>query len=195
METDEKIALVIGGAENALEDYAKACALCLETGKMWTTFVCNDTIQVFPEHIDHAVTLHPDKMHIWTSNRRKAGFADVGATWCHRPYKNFTNDTRDWGGSSGLLCVKIARVLKFRHVILCGVPMTVEAGHITRKKRWQAAHGFRRGWSRHVPELKPFVRSMNGWTKELFLEPTVEWLRADIPDPTPPRHEHEALKA
>jgi len=192
---DDVIALIVGGSEQALDEYAAAATLCREAEKSYITIVCNDTIQVFPDHIDHAVTLHPDKMHIWLSNRKKAGFDDVGATWCHRPYRGFTNDTRDWGGSSGLLSAKIARVLKYTHVVLCGIPMTVEANHILRKKRWNAAHGFRRGWGRHTPDLKPFLRSMSGWTRELFTAPTTEWLKAVIPDPRPPRHEHEALKA
>jgi len=190
----EVIALAVGGAENVLDEYERMRELCRAAGKSWTTLVCNDTIPIFPDHIDHAVTLHPDKMYLWISNRKKAGFDDVGATWCHRPYRNFTNDTRDWGGSSGLLCVKIARTLKLR-VIMCGIPMTVEGNHVLRKKHWQAAHGFRRGWSRHAPELKPFVRSPSGWTNELFGAPTEEWLRAIIPDPSPPRPDHEALKA
>jgi hypothetical protein len=131
----------------------------------------------------------------WLGGRKQAGFAEPTRTWCHRPYKNITNDTRDWGGSSGLLMVKIARELHFKHIILCGIPMTVEAGHIVRKVQWNAAHGFRRGWMRHLHELKPFVRSYAGWTFELFGRPDREWLQRDIADPRPPQQEHEQIKA
>lgn len=192
---NDLVALCVGGAQNCLDEHARAVALCRAADKAWINIVCNDTIGVFPDHIAKAVTLHPDKMYAWIDKRRKAGFDEVDETWCHRPYKNFSNDTRDWGGSSGLIMVKIAREAKIHKVILCGIPMTVDAGHILRKTKWNAAHGFRRGWSRHVPELKPFVRSFSGWTNELFGAPSAEWLCAVIPDPFPPKQQHDVLKA
>jgi hypothetical protein len=57
----------------------------------------------------------------------------------------------------------------------------VDADHITRHKPWHAAPGFIRGWHRHTGEIKPFVRSMSGWTKDQLGEPTFLWLLADIP--------------
>jgi len=195
MSEQDIVALCLGGAQNVMEEYENAVALCIANNKTWITLVCNDTIALFSQEIDKAVTLHPDKMPIWLDKRRAAGLIDPKETWCHRPYRHISNDTKDWGGSSGLLMVKIAREAGIRKVVLCGVPMTVEAGHIVRRAKWTAAHGFRRGWMRHTPELKPFVRSFAGWTKELFGEPTSEWLKADIPDPSPPRAQHEALKA
>lgn len=190
-----EVAICVGGSTDCLSEYLRAKELCLEAGKPWMTFVCNDTITIFPDHIDNAVTLHPDKMPLWLDRRRKQNLDAPGLTWCHRPSRGIDRDTKDWGGSSGLIMVKIARESGFTHVIVCGVPMTVEDGHILRKVRWLAAHGFRRGWQRHTVELKPFVRSYSGWTNELFGAPERVWLDSVIPDPLPPRHEHEQLKA
>jgi hypothetical protein len=187
------VALVVGGSNAVLEEFQKARMLCDMLPYM--TFVCNDMIAVFPYPIDHAVTLHPDKMQIWMHHRQQAQLPPITRTWAHRGYAGFTDHTKDWGGSSGLLCTKIAREQGFTHIILCGVPMTVEDMHFKRGVRWTAAHGFRRGWDRQIVGLKPFLRSMSGWTKQIFGEPTREWLDADIPDPKPIRGQPVGLKA
>ena len=75
--------------------------------------------------------------------------------------------------------------------------MTVEGNHFVRQQPWNAALGFRRGWSAHMRELKPYVRSLGGWTLEQFGEPTVEWLREDIAElhVIPKSIRYEGLKA
>jgi hypothetical protein len=80
-----------------------------------------------------------------------------------------------------LFLVKIALEAGFTHIILCGVPMDVDANHITRHKPWHGAPGFARGWHRHMAALKPFVRSMSGWTQQQFGAPDMLWLALDIP--------------
>jgi hypothetical protein len=108
-----------------------------------------------------------------------------GSIWCHRSYLGFSHHTRDWQGSSGLFMVKIALEEGFTHIILCGVPMDVDANHITRHKPWHGAPGFARGWHRHMQELKPFVRSMSGWTQQVLGAPDMLWLALDIPRGAP----------
>jgi hypothetical protein len=188
-----EVALVVGGSNEVMEEFEAARALCGPAPYM--TFVCNDMIAVFPRPIDHAVTPHPDKMLIWVQKRLQAGLPSIGRTWAHRGYSGFTDHTKDWGGSSGLLCTKIAREQGFTHIILCGVPMTVENGHFKRQMRWTAAHGFRRGWSRYIPGLKPFVRSMSGWTQQNFGAPDQAWLDSIIDDPRPIRGQAVGIKA
>lgn len=166
------------------------------TGLTYEVFVCNDTLSVLPGHIDHAVTLHPDKWAHWRMLRDRAGFPMPGKLWAHRSYPGFTHWTKDWQGSSGLLMVKIARELGYVHIILCGVPMTVEGNHFARQQKWNAASGFRKGWARVQGSLRPFLRSMSGWTMEHFGAPNYDWLKADIPDPFPMKGpEHKGVSA
>jgi hypothetical protein len=174
------IALIIGGAENALAEYAAACELVrLEAGNDAAVFAVNDMIAAFPRLVDHAVTLHPAKIMEWLRPRHNAGLAPPLRAWCHRDgQRHFTDWSPDWGGSSGLFAVKIARELDFRRIILCGVPMTVEGGHFRRGQRWPAAFGFRPAWERHAGELRPYVRSMSGWTRELLGAPGTHWAGA-----------------
>lgn len=191
-----EVGVVIGGGGDPLSQYEAAKALCALAGKTQLEIIaCNDMIALFPDELHNAVTLHPDKMPSWLRLRQEHGFNDPPRLWAHRSYRGFTHHTRDWQGSSGLISTKIAREIGLTHIILCGVPMTVEDDHFVRHQRWNAAHGFRRGWVRHIPTLKPFVRSMSGWTLEQFGEPTIAWLQENIPDLRPMRPEPEHIKA
>jgi len=171
------VALIVGAGGDPLSEYGAARALCELASKSIATFVCNDTLTFFPDHVDYAVTLHPDKMHGWQRERTKNKLPmPFGQIWCHRDYLGFTHHTRDWQGSSGLFMTKIALEVGFKYNILCGVPMDVDADHITRHLPWHSAPGFVRGWTKHMIELKPYVRSMSGWTQQQLGEPTSMWL-------------------
>lgn len=192
----QDIALIVGGGGDPISEFDAAKVLCDVAHKTIATFVCNDMIALFPHRIDFGGTLHPDKMITWMNAREKNGHPmPVSTTWAHRPYKGFTNHTKDWQGSSGLFMTKIARENGYTHIILCGVPMAVEFDHFVRHVRWNAAPGFIRGWRRQHHELAPFVRSMSGWTKEQFGEPTFTWLTDEIPDLHPMRPQTGGLKA
>ena len=176
------MALVVGGGGDPLSEYGAARAMCEHAGKTVATFVCNDTLTIFPDVVDYAGTLHPDKMHGWERERRRNKLPmPFGQTWCHRSYVGFSHHTRDWQGSSGLFMTKVALEAGFTHIILCGVPMEVEAEHIIRHQPWHSAPGFIRGWSRHMIEIKPFVRSMSGWTQQELGAPTGLWIVSEIP--------------
>jgi hypothetical protein len=179
------VAVVIGGAECVHRDYAALRALIPACDFMWHNdrlnyFVCNDMIAEFAQPIDHAVTLHPHKLRGWLRERRARHGLDVARAWCHRQnVVGFTGYATDWHGSSGLFAVKIAREeLRHDRIILCGVPMTVQGGHFRRRQRWVACHGFRPAWERRLPELRPFVRSMSGWTLEILGAPDRAWLES-----------------
>lgn len=181
--TTQDIAIVMCGGGDPFAEYEAARALCERAGKHASIFAGNDMIERFPHHIDHALTLHPEKLQLWLPRRRAAGYNDPPKVWAHRNYEtDVTHWTRDWSGSTGLFCVKVARENGFVHIILCGVPMTVEADHFVRKIPWNAALGFRRGWNARLHELRPYVRSTAGWTYEKFGAPTEEWLKDEVVD-------------
>lgn len=180
--TTQDIAIVICGGGDPFGEARAAQELVERAGKLAAIFVGNDMIEHYPHHIDYACSLHPEKLPGWTSRRRANGFNDPVETWGHRNYQNVTHWTRDWSGSTGLFCVKIAREKGFTHVVCCGVPMTVEAGHFIRHRSWNAALGFQKGWKAHLHELRPYVRSFSGWTAEQLGLPTEEWMKEDISD-------------
>jgi hypothetical protein len=181
--TTQDIAIVMCGGGEPFEEYENIARMCERSGKVASIFAGNDMIEKFPGDVAHAVTLHPDKLKTWLSRRKSAGFSDVQKVWAHRNYEgSVTNWTRDWSGSTGLFCIKIARECGFVHIVTCGVHMTTEANHFVRKQPWLSAHGFRRGWMIRLPEIRPYVRSMGGWTQEELGAPTEEWLNTEIED-------------
>lgn len=197
--TRQDIAIVVCGGGEPFAEYDRAFAMCHEAGKQHEVFIGNDMIAEFPSYAHHALTLHPDKLSAcWTGPRRTKGFPTPGKIWAHRPFTGVSDWTRDWSGSTGLFAVKVARELGFVHIILCGVHMSCESGHFIRKAPWVAADGFQRGWEARWDQLKPYVRSFGGWTKENLGEPTVEWLAQEIvdqhPQPEPPTY-RQGMKA
>lgn len=180
-----KVAIICGGAEKVWQEIDLARELCKECCTIF--FICNDMISEFDGHAI-AVTLHPLKLRSWLSCREMKGFAKPSQVWSIEmktvgvPEGLVTNATEDWHGSVGLFATKVARQLGFERIILCGVPMSIEAGHFKRKTPWLSATTFigdgRRGWIKRLNEIRPFVRSWSGWTKEQFGEPTQEWLNA-----------------
>jgi hypothetical protein len=174
-----EIAIIVGGAECWSKDLEQAKMIIGERRRL-RFFYINDHIQQFPEH-GIAITLHPDKLigsTGWLPKRRKAGLPEPQEIWAHIRRPSVTHDTatKDWQGSSGLFAVQVARKKGFDRIICCGVPMTVEDGHFERKQKWQSAIDFRKGWVRCKGELVPYVRSVSGWTREMFGPPTEQWL-------------------
>ena len=175
------IAIVVCGGGNPFAEYEQAMALVRASGKQHRVFAGNDQIEHFPDHLHDAVTLHPDKLPRWLERRTFAGRSSPERIWSHRNTggRN-THWTKDWAGSTGLFCVKIAREQGFTHIILCGVHMSPESDHFVRKTPWNAATGFMRGWLGHMTELKPYIRSFGGWTERQFGRPDLPWVVADI---------------
>jgi hypothetical protein len=177
------IALVVGGALGAIDEFHKALAMVSEEV---VTLVVNDQIMLHPYYIDHAVTLHPEKLDSvdpkWLQVRRGKGLEDPGVIWAHRESTK-TRDIIDhvvpdyWLGSVGLYAVNIAlKQLNLRRVILCGVPMQANRGHVVRKREWGAVVAFTNAWNVYRPEIAPYVRSMSGWTASLLGFPDEEFL-------------------
>lgn len=184
--TRQDPAIVLCGGGDPLAELALAHQMCTEAGLKPTLIAGNDQIACYPDAIDHAATLHPEKLHtVWLAQRTANGYAPPGHVWTHRPFPGTNSWILDWSGSTGLFCAKIARRLGFVHVMLCGVPMTVSGDHFIRKEPWKAADGFRRGWNQRLPMLTPYVRSFAGWTREKLGEPTMEWLTSEIEDRHP----------
>ncbi len=169
-----RVAIIVGGAETVDKEVEEAKALCRQVGIEPIFLVINDKISLFPGEC-WAVSLHPDKLLGWLDQRRRNGHPVPQQIWSHRATRSVSHNTKDWGGSSGLFATKIARENGML-VLLCGVPMTVEAQHFLRHVRWVACHAFRRAWERHRAELAPYVRSFSGWTEELFGRPDEAFL-------------------
>jgi SAM-dependent methyltransferase len=175
----DKLAVVVGSAECVYEELEQAQHLIRQAGVTNVTYyVANSMIPLF-EADCVAASLHPEKLKQWLKEREDNGFPKPSQVWVHRQnaLPEQTHQTPDWQGSSGLFCVKIARESGFERVLLCGVPMTPEAGHVVRKQKWGQCAPFQPAWKQYKHYLKPHVRSFSGLTAELLGIPELSFLQ------------------
>lgn len=178
-----KVAIVIGGATCVWEDYERTIALLdsLPFHVTTTTFVTNDSIPLFEDFLDVVTTLHPLKVGQWLALREHKGLnrPEYVVSYDTNMHPAVTDSVADWGGSSGLYGFKVAKeMFGIPRVILCGVPLDKDAGHIVRNKRWESADGFRKAWNDNIKDIVPFVRSWGGWSMKKLggLPPDAAWL-------------------
>lgn len=166
--------LILGGARSVFIDMNDAYRLCPEYDAV---FGINDIVQEVPE-ITHALTMHPDKMPKWLEGRVDNGHSTDLEFWTAAdkkvppdlPFQRIRN-TR---GGSGLLAIYVARHLGFNKIVLAGIPMTQEGEHYHTSGKWRECRLYRVVWENESTE-KDDVRSLSGWTREKFGEPTIDW--------------------
>jgi hypothetical protein len=168
-----KIALALGGAAGVFDEAKEARALLGRDFDM--VGACND-VGARVEYLTHWCTLHPDKFPGWMSEREKNGFGGGYSAWCHKHSQRMRfRICHDWGGSSGLLVVKVLLEEGADRVICAGTPMT-NTPWFHKKAPWGFADHHYRAWQKHLSEIRERVRSMSGRTRELLGAPTREWL-------------------
>jgi hypothetical protein len=171
-----RIALVLGGA-NCLEA-DKAQAINLLGDREHLVIACNHAGRDEPGRVDHWCTMHSELFPKWLEDRRAAGRPEPGQLW-HAAHRRTTVDSKpieSWGGSSGMLCARLALHLGCERIILAGVPMRKSFEHYDRPGPWHEAVQYHSAWQRRLPALRHTVRSFSGWTADLLGWPTEEWL-------------------
>lgn len=178
--------MVIGGAQTVWDDIV---ALEELIGGPWPDLVIavNDVGSHWPRHLDHWVSLHADKFRAWEQRRAANGYPNGYELWGHRSKNIVDRQVKPWGGgSSGLLAVSVADILRCDRVVLCGIPMNdmphfQESKEHNPTKRWPSANSHWRAWERFIPKkrMPEWVRSMSGRTRKVLGAPTIDWLTGD----------------
>lgn len=188
------LALVLGGAESLMDDVYAFYKLGFAPEHV---IAINDAMLAYPWRITHGATLHPNKL--WrdepkwiVARRERDDLGDDPYTVYGHPIPEkklakpdddpvaFTFQNEANHGSSGLYATQVVAChnLQSRAVVLCGVPME-NGNHVggVHKEHWQQqVQRYRPGWDAAYNEMADRVRSMSGWTRHKFGEPTVEWL-------------------
>lgn len=128
--------------------------------------------------LDIWATLHPERLGAWGDARGRAGRNTDFRPIVHAAYPGLKAEVhpQGWYGSSGLYMADVAlKALGATHAILCGVPMTSEAGHFAKGGPWCDPAKYRSGFEAAHAEGAN-IRSMSGWTAELFGAPDEDWL-------------------
>jgi len=173
-------ALILGGASCVWHDVHTLEDLM---GRRWSGIViaANDVGCHWPRHLDHWVTLHPEKMPGWKELREKNGMPGGYLTWGSR-IRIMDRRLKPWGGgSSGLLAVALAYQLGCAKVVLCGTPMDsrphFRESHIHPEgQKWHSADNHWRAWIRNMDRIRARTRSMSGRTRDHLGAPTLHWL-------------------
>lgn len=163
------IALILGGAPSIWLELEAAKAML---ARPYAVVAANLAGIEYDHSLAGWASLHPDSLAEWVA--RKGG-TDA---------RLFTPDETPerWPGSSGLYAAQVALFeLGAAGAILCGVPMDSRAGHFTGRTPWESVTDYRRAFQAALPEIGGRVRSMGGWTQDLFGAPTREWIDAIHP--------------
>lgn len=170
------VALVIGGSPTVWSELEQARALVGDRDAL--IVATNHAGRLYEGDIDAWVTLHPELFAPWREERAEKAL--------NTDYRSLVYDGRKkvpdteiyrqrWNGSSGLFAAQLAiDVLGCAGVILCGVPLEREAGHFHAPGLWHMADHYRDGMRQAKAEGAP-IRSMSGWTADLFGRPDEEW--------------------
>jgi hypothetical protein len=154
--------------------------------KLFTPDVVGATNNIgvyWPGTIDHWFTLHPAACEDWIgiydarSRRERAGL-NRPVTWSYKAWRGVDHVRQDWAGSTGLFGVKCLLEIGCERIVLAGVPMQAEFAHYYTPFQWKQANLYHKAWKARLSEIAPYVRSMNGWTRELLGAPDEEWLGA-----------------
>lgn len=171
-------ALVMGGAGSLAEDIEKARPF----GPYDAIFAVNDALSFYDGIIDYAVTLHPENLKHWLDTRRANGWPLPHHVVAERQKDGLVDDVRHYkwrgqstSGSSGFFAVKTAIEEGFERIVLAGVPMDAERGHVNDGKPWNEVKIFWPAWEEMLPRIGPYTRSVSGRTADLLGFPTQEW--------------------
>ena len=176
--------LIIGEGGNVLEEVAEAKKL-----GTFDVIIATNEVGMEVEKLDHLVSYHAESLPDWDAARVAAGLKPAEKLWTgeHRHidpahFERF-GIVPDHGGSSGMLAVQVALELGKENpdqlrIVLAGVPLDPAAGNYkTPSVPWTEATVYRPAWEKRAEALKKNVRSMSGWTAELFGKPTAAWLQ------------------
>lgn len=163
------VAFVLGGAACVWDDISAA----LDQYEPDTFVAVNEIGSKWVGSLDYWVTLHSEKFHTWSARRSTHEYTSVFPFTAHG--NGFDCDVyydhNRFGhcGSSGhfgaLVALDLANADK---VVLCGIPLTVEGGHIDGRAEWEDAEEFKYVWRESLPYFKGRVVSMSGWTQRLL---------------------------
>lgn len=170
------LALCLGGARSVWEELQAAKAMIGDAKHV--VVACNFAGIQYEGHLDAWVTLHPERFDEWRADRATRGLNSDYRAFTHKLQRGQIAEELPWRwfGSSGLYTAQAALDrLGCAGAILCGVPMDDNGGHIHWPGQWAHAYHYKQGINEIGPE-RVALRSMSGWTADLFGYPDRPWL-------------------
>lgn len=163
--------IILGGARCVWDDYLELKA----TGFDGSVMAVNDVGMYFDGPLNHWVSMHANYLTHWVA-LRKGHSMNEGLTHTRESYPGIhvAWDIQNYGWTSGTFAAQVALCLGYDQIVLCGIPQDGtgrfmdppwmpggEHNDANSKKAF-------RNIVENAPELKQRVRSMSGWTREVF---------------------------
>lgn len=168
-----RIALILGGAASVHSDVEEA----LDLGEFQGMVGCNLIGIEWSGSFDAWVSVHENKLKKpWRAARDRLGWPSHQRIWGPSDTEHkFPGCLKT--GTSGAFALKVALSdLGFDKAVLAGIPMDASP-HFDDEAAWKFFGEYRSTWEQIKGQVGDKVRSMSGWTAELFGRPTSEWVR------------------
>jgi len=177
--TYKGVVAVYGGGKGMWDDYAKM----QEFGVEHDTMAIN-IAGLFIPNLTHLFSLHYKNIS-YISKWRKVEYGKADKQICHSS-KMIDGVDYVWhlptmASTSGLLSVVLAHLLGYDKIILCGVPMD-NSGYFYKPFVNETFKDRCREMELEMLRDKDIgtkIRSMSGRSKNVFGEPTIEWIKED----------------
>ena len=184
----DKVAIICGSANGLWEDLAAAVDI-LPMEAMPSIAALN-IAGIFLPHVDDWFITAMDNVAPMAHLRERATIhGDRGAAevCLHSPGREglppMMEGHKYWSiptkGTIAMFAVRVLSSLGCRRMILAGVPLDDKAGYFYQPP-WEAfgmSSESREYWSESSNHIKPYVRSMSGWTRELLGAPDEAWIQ------------------
>lgn len=177
--------LVLGSALNWMQDVEAA----LDISEFDGVVAAKRAGVYWPGTLDAWVSLHPERVIADKLERAALGHPAASRIFVHDAnsiVRKHVTDVAEYkfplqrvSGSSGLFAVKVAQLLGFERLVLCGIPLDKTFGKLDAGPKWVAADAFRQGFEQALPTIAPFTRSMSGYTEKRLGRPTLSWLEGE----------------
>ncbi len=178
--------IILGCSKNVWDDYHKASEL-FDSKKDYDVIAINDIgIQFKAEHVEHLVSVHhqmPGPMR----DLRVVRITNSPYTHSKKAYKGVDfvwNDLVKSGGTSAMLAMKIAVLMGYKKIVLCGCGLD-KTGHYydpefpeDNENGWfdEACRAPWKTFYKDNKEARRRVRFMSGELKKIYGEPSHDWV-------------------
>jgi hypothetical protein len=174
------ICLVLGSSPSLFQDVKDATDLLM--GRRFEVMACNLSFLGWTGQLDHLVSLHQEKLSEFWELSKTIPVDRPGYTLKHKAADSADKsailwDILDKNGTSALFCVKVAHLLGYEKIILCGV--SLEGNHrfydnpfFTHKNN-MGCDAIAYSWNEFF--WLPY-RAMSGKPMAINGKPTQEWL-------------------
>lgn len=150
-----------------------------------------------PHPISYLVSLHPEHAEEYKSQRRALGYPGTCHTIAHKGFPDILIRHNGERGGSGLYAVRCGLELGYDRIVLAGMPtdsqryffdlpkmesllprnLRIDPVRADAYKRRWVGDAYQKTWRLAESDLKPYVRSMSGYTARLLGEPDTEYWR------------------